>query len=301
MQTKSLLKKGLAVGIILLFIGVAVAPRINFNVVKAFNDNDLVEVTSQAYGIQGFGNTTVKLTKQQFQNLEQYLADFRARLNQTTTREEAVPIFKEAVVELNKYGLLPKGMSIKQAQTLATKAYQDEMKLNFKEKLLENFSRILDNTTNVFCLIAGHTTITRFIPFLSRVNAVPLMFALAWAGNFATSGRLILSTVLLGLSILFGVNFVISYLMRNIIPLSFSSWIRFGEWVDRPGYVNPADGWLFTLGLNGMKTWNHSFRGAMGEVYLNIGVIDFIGIKIYIPHTAIFLGSALWVKIEEQS
>jgi hypothetical protein len=116
MQEKSLFGKCLTVVIILLFIGVTVAPSINFNVVKASNDNDLIEVTTQACGIQGYGNTTAKLTRQQYQNLEQYLIEFRARLNQTTTREEAVPIFKEAVVELNKYRLLPKGMSIEQIQ-----------------------------------------------------------------------------------------------------------------------------------------------------------------------------------------
>ena len=113
-------KKGLVVSVILLFIGVAVAPSINTGVVKASNDNDLVEVTTQACGIKGFGNTTVKLTREQYQNLEQYLVEFRARLNQTSTREEAVPIFKEAVVELDKYGLLPKGMSVEQAQNLVT-------------------------------------------------------------------------------------------------------------------------------------------------------------------------------------
>jgi hypothetical protein len=53
MQTNTLLRKGLAVGIILLFICVAIAPSINFHVVKASDDNDLVEVTSQACGIQG--------------------------------------------------------------------------------------------------------------------------------------------------------------------------------------------------------------------------------------------------------
>jgi hypothetical protein len=117
-------RKCLAVGIILLFIGVAVAPSINSSVVKASIDNDLVEVTSQVCGIQGFGNTTVKLTKEQYQNLEQYLVEFRARLNQTTSREEAVLIFKDAVVELNKYGLLPKGISVKRAQQLVTIGHQ---------------------------------------------------------------------------------------------------------------------------------------------------------------------------------
>ena len=91
----------IAIAIVFLFIGVAIAPSINFTVVKASNDNDLVEVTTQACGIKGYGNTTVKLTREQYQNLEEYLVEFRERLNQTSTREDAVPIFKEAVVELD--------------------------------------------------------------------------------------------------------------------------------------------------------------------------------------------------------
>jgi hypothetical protein len=39
--------KGLTIAVIFLFIGVAIAPSINQNVVKASTDNDLVEVTSQ--------------------------------------------------------------------------------------------------------------------------------------------------------------------------------------------------------------------------------------------------------------
>ena len=43
------LKKGLVVSIILLFIGVAVAPCINQSIVKASTDDDLVEVTKESY------------------------------------------------------------------------------------------------------------------------------------------------------------------------------------------------------------------------------------------------------------
>ena len=103
-----MIRKWLAIGIILLFVGVTIAPTINFNTVKASQDEDLVEVTTQACGIPGFGNTTVKLTREQYQSLEQYLVEFRARLNQTSTREEAVPIFKEAVVELDKVWVVTK-------------------------------------------------------------------------------------------------------------------------------------------------------------------------------------------------
>ncbi len=39
-----MIKKWLVIGIILLFVGVTMAPTINFNTVKASQDNDLVEV-----------------------------------------------------------------------------------------------------------------------------------------------------------------------------------------------------------------------------------------------------------------
>ena len=38
-----MIRKWLAIGIILLFVGVTIAPTINFNTVKASNDNDLVK------------------------------------------------------------------------------------------------------------------------------------------------------------------------------------------------------------------------------------------------------------------
>ena len=47
MDKKPLIGKYLAVGIILLFIGVSIAPSINFNVVKASNDHDYAKVITK--------------------------------------------------------------------------------------------------------------------------------------------------------------------------------------------------------------------------------------------------------------
>jgi len=142
-------RKCLAIGIIFLFIGVAITPSINFNIVKASHDKDLVEVTTQACGINGFEDTSVKLTREQYQNLERYLVEFKTRLNLTTTKEEAVPIFMEAVVELNKYGLLPERMSVERAHRLVTGWYQKSI-----EKVLNNrYHEIVPNLLNTFCLL----------------------------------------------------------------------------------------------------------------------------------------------------
>ena len=143
-------RKCLAIGIILLFIGIAIAPTIHFQIVKASSDDYLVEITTQACGIQGYEDATVTLTKEQYQDLEQYLDEFRERLNQTTTREEAVPLFKEAVVELESYKLLPKRMSVEQAQRLVTTGGQiPNVPMNLKNSLSEFI--------NVFCLFAAIT------------------------------------------------------------------------------------------------------------------------------------------------
>jgi hypothetical protein len=196
-----LLKKGVAVAIILLFLGVAVVPSINISVVKAATDNDLVEVTIEAYGIKGFGNHTVKLTKQQNQNLEQYLLDFRERLNTTTTREEAVSLFKEAVVELNKYGLLPKGMSVEHAQRLVTGYYQNSNMLRKIQNDFQSIAKIKQkqnlnpNMKNAFCvLFATAIKIPDYLPspfiiplgLLIVLGIVPsLLFSLIGAEDLA--------------------------------------------------------------------------------------------------------------------
>ncbi len=143
-------KKYLAIGLALLFVGVVLAPSINQTVVRASQENDFVEVTTEACGIKGYGNTTVKLTREQYQNLEQYLVEFRAKLNQTTTREEAAPIFKEAVMELDTYGLLPKGMSVDRLQKLVTRFEKSTMTVEKISSFQSNLKYV-----NLFCLIAG--------------------------------------------------------------------------------------------------------------------------------------------------
>jgi len=258
MQTKPIFKKCLAVGIILLFIGVAVAPSINSSVVKASNDKDLVEVTSQACGIQGFGKTTVKLTKQQYQNLEQYLVDFRARLNQTTTREEAVPLFKDAVVELNKYGLLPKGMSVEKAQKLVI--------TNNRNKIQRQ--GLFSDSINIFCLFfATATPNSDYYPYPTLLPFGPI----CWL--FLYPPALVLSA--LGfekLANLWGALILILYML---IPLKFMNLIF------SLGYDNNVD----SFGLKGRVKGNYEIPFVIG----------FTGIMIYPFNSdnATFLGNAL--------
>jgi hypothetical protein len=249
--------KCLAIGIILLFIGIAVAPSINFTVVKASNDNDLVEVTAQACGIKGYGNTTVKLTRQQYQNLEKYLIDFRARLNQTTTKEEAVPIFKEAVVELNNYGLLPKGMNITQVQKLVIDRFQNDRLKILSEKLAHNNrgTKIINNT---LCLIAGDI---EYGYFWSLFTVIPFLIALPLLTIYIMMrlGRLPGSNPFLLVSLPFLAFWAYGALIK---PINLISVITIGP---------AAAGSVYTVGLLGIKNIYGNITGA---------VTGFTGIRI---------------------
>jgi hypothetical protein len=319
------MKKLIATGIIVLFIGVAFAPSINTIVVKASNDNDLIEVTSQACGIHGFGNTTVKLTKQQNQNLEQYLVDFRARLNQTSNREEAVPLFKDAVVELNKYGLLPKGMSVERAQKLVVGDYQSSMLARRISKMFVSSDRNYSDYENYNCLIAGLTDMTMSEgPFhlgarFALLNGVYLFYSIEQYFNQHNHSHLahLFDHLLNVTNYFFGFSsdLDLGICFSTYFPLQLFSIIGFGATLDLyvPHYTYPltapAHGWVHTNGLNGVKNWYGSFFGDLGYnqdwfswfffMYFYPGIFGFSGIKIAFPPfgNSFYLGAALAVKI----
>ncbi|HVQ01670.1 MAG TPA: hypothetical protein VMT57_09180 [Candidatus Thermoplasmatota archaeon] len=298
------MKKLLAIGIIFLFIGAAVAPSINFTVVKASDDNDLVEVTSQACGIQGFGNTTVKLTKQQYHDLEQYLVDFRARLNQTASGAETVRIFKEAIVELNKYGLLPKGMSIKQAQTLVTNNPLKHAGSRLLEPRLKRTQPSQNKVDNLFCLVAGETNNNYiFGPIKSSLFVVFLL---------AMDIVEIIAEILDSLGLERVVNFLLMlddfldsmWIPVRVIPAEIGGIVTFGdyyyEWEVGPHYTT-SSGWVNALGLRGAQSVNGTFYGTIREGFLGFywGLIGYTGIVLRPRGTGkmIFIGSALQAKL----
>ena len=277
-------------GIILLIIGVAVAPSINHCVVKASQEDEVIEVTTQACGIQGFGDTTVKLTREQYQDLEEYLVEFRNRLNQTTTRAEAVSIFKDAVVELNKYGLLPKGMSVENAQKLIIGGSRYQ-RINLNLKQTQAPSNV---TQNMFCFVTGNVSNVQRVSFLSKLlhrNSMPC-----------------LSNVIFSILLDF---------LWDEAQISVLNVFHFGNYNFVNGYTGyqffPAKGSISTIGMLGVNQLNGSFYGALPirptvYYFFNMyfittyitwfpAVFGFTGFKIYTRHTVDFLGSALWVKI----
>jgi hypothetical protein len=169
-------KKGLVVSVILLFIGVAVAPSINQSVVKA-TDDDLVEVTVEACGSKNLGIKTITFTKEKYIEIKRVMNDFIIRLNKATIRLETIEIFKNEIIKLNEYGLLPEGMSVEQVKKLVIGGVftQENTRLPVK---INNDNHQYDY--NFFCYVQGNTSRTFFrgIPLLSLIYSSfwPLSF-----------------------------------------------------------------------------------------------------------------------------
>ena len=300
------MKKIFVVGVIFLFIGIAIAPSINFNVVKASNDNDLVEVATQACGIKGYGNTTVKLTKEQYQNLEQYLAEFRARLNQTSTREEAVPVFKEAVIELNKYGLLPKGMSVERAQKLVLGPYQNTKLLKGLEKLSDKSENSSFEGRNKNCLIYGETrNNTRFQGLISRI---------IYDGLIILYTSIYFSPILLGLVIMSTLKTsALSLILRNFPYIGATIYHGIQGWGGSvpgvpppPPHYEPTEGSIWTNGAYGEMQWNGQIYGYLTLFSAPLiglfmaffpAVNGFIGLRLNSNNTDYYFGFAFNVAI----
>ena len=155
--------KILTIGIIFLFIGLALAPSINANITK---DSDLVEITTEAYSINGVTPNTVLLSKEDAEEVEQLFDSIKEKLDKVETRGDTEQIFKEAVVELDKYGLLG-GLSVKQAQRLVTIRYQHPFYYRVFNRIHKRIIIMLDENENLLCQIAGKTieTVTGGIPF----------------------------------------------------------------------------------------------------------------------------------------
>ena len=117
MERYNLIKKGIVVAVIFLFIGLAFAPSINANINK---ESNLVEITTEVCGIDGVKPHSVKLTTEEASKVGALFDSIKERLDGAESREETVEIFNEALLELNEYSLFYEKTSAEQVQSLIT-------------------------------------------------------------------------------------------------------------------------------------------------------------------------------------
>lgn len=267
------MKKLLVIGIIILFIGVAVAPSINHSVVKASTDDDLVEVTTQAWGIQGYGNTTVKLTREQYQDLKAYLNDFDARLNQTTTKEEVIVLYKEAIIELNDYGLLPKGLSIPLAERLVIgNNLYDKLSGFFKGVPMSDFG-----IKNMKCFVYAEAN-GLVIPLCVGILSLIVTSIVGILMNYGNLGLLIM-LFLLFLPILYPI-YMVGELFGTLNPINILSFAELDYGTNSK---------LTTISFIPYKI----FKGDLNNHEYDLFV--YTGLKLITPDIMYFFGRTLFV------
>jgi len=311
---KMIVKKPIAVAIILLFIGLALAPSINANISKASVDSELVEFTTELCGLDG-GKHTVSLSKEEAEEVEQLIDSIKVRLDKVETREEAVEVFNEAVVELDKYGLLG-GLSVKQAERLVAGRYQNSRVVKLLEKLCGEKPTTQGDYENQFCLIAGKTTYTGTYGLIWWIGVHTIWLLI----------RIIRDLNPFWLQCLLALSLIpptVLGMISTLNPFALSHTIGFGAEVFTVmggNYDVEAEGWIWTQGTNGAWTIDRPFFGRMSETPLFFlpfpfliiynmypGAIGFTGLKISLPivdsgmtFDCFFLGSSIAVKLSSQ-
>jgi len=281
---KDWVRKALIFIVIFLFFGIGVNPAL----AELSIDSDVSELVKLTVQI-GNNEHKVLLSSTQAEELENIIDTAKARLNRATTIEETSQIFDETVVSLYDLGVLPKDMSIKEAQRLVNVHHR----LLRMDKVLDGLSGsnlgLLDDNENVYCLIAGKTSTTFFLPliyrFIGQLNELPF----GWA------------------SILWIILFILLSplcLLWLLSPVVYGNYAVLGT---PTMWGSPSTGWVRTIGWNGIKNWNGSFKGGIhlptpgGEGYACLGIRGFNGISIYYNLTRMecfYLGSALQVKLK---
>ena len=270
------MKKLLVVGVIVLFLGLAIAPSINANVRK---DTGLVEYTTEFCGLDG-KKQTIKLTQEEANEVELLFDDIQHKLTNIKSRAEAKEIVSHTLNELEKYGFLG-DLSTKQVQRLILSGMDRQYLFS---RLIEKLSNKFNFwNTNLLCIIGGYCKNVEFIRMSGYLIRHP---------NF--------------------LNFFI-YPLYIMIPLKLMSVVQFGShswWFEGPSYTNYANGIVSCIGLLGPRLWIGELEGTAdvmrGQLFYGgweryIGIIGFTGFQITRNETddTFLLGFAIYVNMKQ--
>jgi hypothetical protein len=268
-------KKGLVVGIIILFVAVAVAPSINANIGRLPVKSKLVETSVRIHHSNGITPYTLKLTEKESDEVDRIFDNLKVSLDSAESGEEIDEIYDDAVESLYKLGLFLR-MTLKEAKQLVN-----------GNSAKTHSGNIGTCGGNCECKVAGETTLTFMHDLANPIRNFILEF---------------LFRGLLGWFVGHDVNF--QYYNGKIGSISFGTYDKCYS----PYYV-PSEGWVWTDGTNGVVKWNGSFYGARGErqfygptyeslVWVFDGVTNFEGLWIdrwFVPPC--YLGNAEHVNL----
>jgi len=316
---KNIVKKGLVVAIIFLFVAVSFQPVFAINqkskdeIINNISDNGkkleyIIEITKENKVIR----YSVFLTEKQANDLDILIDSIHSKLNNSKSNDDTINIFYDSVDSFNGLGVFPDNISINEIKQLVTGENRDLDKIRFKKEMGDGFE-------NRFCFVSSYTTNTfTFGPIIlsAFLTIVPLLaygqFLDFLVENFHITKFKLLTMLLWVPAYILLTPLVCSFLsFYSIEPYSIGSLITYGYhvpnfWYPEYSYDVPSYGWISTHGLNGNKSYNGDFFGIFSIplifVTLYTGIAGFTGISIRKPDGYIFRqGFALHVKINSNS
>jgi len=213
-------------------------------------------------------------------------------------------------VELDTYGLLPRGMSVRQAQDIVTfSSRRVSLPVVLRgERRFYNSS--LNENENLLCLVAGHTNHTWFENPVARLLEKTLSKLLSIFINIIWLWILAASTFMLYVLV------EVWYTICELNPFNLLNRIYIGCEEPSINKKYPSSGWVDTIGVFGIQkhqgtmtgalpiepnpwpVWNPNLPWVLGYP----AVVGFSGLKIGRAMSSRgseydYLGSAVWVRI----
>ena len=271
-------KKGMVIAVIFLFIAVSFQPVFAIEPSEKVTDSknvgdEKIEYTIQIIKTNKVIENKVYLTQQQVDNLENLIDEIRADLFDSESQEEINEIYKNAIDSFNNLGLFPEDITINEIRQLVFGETQKLNSIQFKNEISTEFE-------NSKCYIAGETTNTYF------VGPASLLLEFLSILSFKLSYKIF---IFLDLIYFFSFLSTIWGFIYDILRASIGGIVTIGEWVvdEVNDYYYPAEGWIYTNGINGKKNWTGSFYGQISTrpgfwmTTLYTGIVGFTGIRIY--------------------
>lgn len=293
MKKKKMLKKGLALLVVLLCLDTALVSVGLASEEKSVQNNERVSI---AVGCSLLNNREkpVELSTQEVETLQDLINTFKTDLSLATSKKDTIQLFNQMVIDLYNLGVLPSGLSIKQAQRLVIRGNDDTYFSHGYDRWNTQQNTALPAVDNTFCLVAGNTDTT-------NIEVLRMRFLSSFYKKIIdnTNGNQLYFMFQI-LLLMRGSN-VISRL--NFLPLLMGSSICLGG----PSYpFGPyySSGWVHSIGLSGVKKWDGSLIGTLEKDFICMlydlapGISGFTGINIKSPLGNFYFGSALQIGID---
>lgn len=192
MKRNRLLWKGVAVAAVFLCVAVSFVPCVIRGVALSVAQDDVVVVTVTVFGKKAGASQVVSLSKEQYARVEAFLFGLEHQVNLTRDAEELRVLFRQAVGELTRFGVLSDETDVNQMERLVCGSKQDPAAVfgrgmnRFVCKEGSGPAKASTILKNAFCLlfatgrkIPGYSPSPVIVPFglLLFLGLVPSFFA----------------------------------------------------------------------------------------------------------------------------